>query len=216
MTRTESGIEMVVVGASLGGLTAVRKVLSALPADFAPAVAIVQHRRADADSHLPEILAASTVLPFIEVEDKEDVCPGRVYLAPANYHLLVEDKRFFLSIDAPVSFSRPSIDVLFESAADRFGPAVVAVVLTGSSEDGAAGARAIKRAGGVVLVQDPREAESPVLPKATIAATSVDAILALPKLAQRLVSLCGTRSARQAPPIAYSTLNGARGKPDRG
>ncbi|HEY0711148.1 MAG TPA: chemotaxis protein CheB [Polyangia bacterium] len=211
-----TGIEMVVVGASLGGLTAVRKILSALPADFRPAVAIVQHRRADADSHLPEILAASTPLPLIEVEDKEDIRPGRIYLAPANYHLLVEDNSFFLSIDAPVSFARPSIDVLFEAAADRFGPAVVAVVLTGSSDDGAAGARAIKRAGGTVLVQDPREAESPVLPKATLAATPVDGVLPLPKLADRLVTLCGTRPARQAPPTAYSTPDGARGKPDRG
>ncbi|HEY0709608.1 MAG TPA: chemotaxis protein CheB [Polyangia bacterium] len=211
-----SDIEMVVVGASLGGLTAVRKILSVLPAEFAPAVAIVQHRRADADSHLPEILSGSCVLPLIEVEDKEDLRAGCIYLAPANYHLLVEGESFFLSIDPPVCFARPSIDVLFESAADRFGPAVAAVVLTGSSDDGAAGARAIKRAGGTVLVQDPREAESPVLPKATIAATSVDAILPITKLGERLVSLCGKKPTRQSPPTAYSSVNAARGKPERG
>jgi two-component system chemotaxis response regulator CheB len=194
-----SNIEMVVVGASLGGLTAVRKILSALPADFGPALAIVQHRRADSDNHLPEILAGSCVLPLIEVEDKEEIRPGCVYLAPANYHLLFEESSFCLSIDAPVCFARPSIDVLFESAADRYGAAVAAVVLTGSSEDGAAGTRSIKRAGGTVFVQDPRTAESPVLPRAALAATAVDAVLGLTELCDRLISLCAQgRPARTA------------------
>lgn len=215
-----SQIEMVVVGASLGGLTAVRKILSALPADFGPPIAIAQHRRADADNHLPEILAGSCVLPLIEVEDKEEVRAGCVYLAPANYHLLVEGSTFCLSIDAAVCFARPSIDVLFESAADRYGAGVLAVVLTGSSEDGAAGARAIKRAGGMVLVQDPKTAESPVLPRAALAATTADAVLALPELAQRVISLCAPErpSRTSAPPtaaapISTKKLNG-RAKPN--
>ena len=203
-----NSIEMVVVGASLGGLAAVRKILSVLPRNFGPAVAIVQHRRADADSHLPEILASSCVLPLIEVEDKEEVRGGCIYLAPANYHLLFEESTFCLSIDAPVGFARPSIDVLFESAAERYGPAAAAVVLTGSSEDGASGARAIKRAGGVVLVQDPLDSESPVLPQAAIAAAKVDAVLGISEIGPRLVALCANNSrqgvsAPVAPPNAF-------------
>ena len=182
-------IRLVVVGASLGGLTALRILLGGLPRDFSAALAIVQHRRAASDSRLRELLSGASRLPLIEPDDKEPLQAGHVYLAPANYHMLVGGGTLWLSIDAPVIFARPSIDVLFESAADALGAEVMAVVLTGSSDDGAAGARAIKRAGGLVLVQDPADAESPALPRATIAATPVDAVLALPALCERVMAL---------------------------
>jgi two-component system chemotaxis response regulator CheB len=189
-----SAVDLVVVGASLGGLSAIRQVLTALPEAFAPAVAIAQHRQSNADGRrLTDLLGSVTALPVVEPEDKEPIHGGRIYVAPANYHMIVDDGLFWLTVDAPVLYARPSIDVLFESAAECFGPGVVAVVLTGSSEDGAAGSRAIKRAGGVVLVQDPGDAESPTLPRATITHTAVDRILPLPALAQALVDVVRAR-----------------------
>ena len=188
-------VDLVVVGASLGGLTAIRQFLTVLPAAFAPAVAIAQHRQASADGRrLTDLLGSVTQLPVGEPEDKEPINGGRVYVAPANYHLIVDEGMFWLTVDAPVLYARPSIDVLFESAAESFGEGVVAVVLTGSSEDGAAGSRAIKRAGGTVLVQDPSSAESPTLPRATISGTIVDRILPLPDLAHALVELVRARA----------------------
>jgi two-component system, chemotaxis family, protein-glutamate methylesterase/glutaminase len=184
-----AAVGVVVVGASLGGLSALRKLLAALPQGFRPPLVIAQHRRPDTDSRLQEILAGACDLPLVEPEDKEALCAGCVYLAPANYHVLVEREALWLSIDAPVCFARPSIDVLFESAAESFGSAALAVVLTGSSDDGAAGARAIKRAGGMVMVEDPRTAESPVMPKAAMAATPVDVVLPLAELVDRLVEV---------------------------
>ena len=148
------------VGASLGGLQAVRTLLESLPRDFQPPIVLAQHRRADADSRLTDIMSGFCPLPVIEPEDKESLRPGHVYVAPANYHVLIARETLWLTVDAPVWFARPSIDVLFESAAESFGPAAVGIVLTGANEDGAAGARAIKRAGGTVLVQDPATAES--------------------------------------------------------
>jgi two-component system, chemotaxis family, protein-glutamate methylesterase/glutaminase len=191
---------LVVVGASLGGLYAVRTLVEGLPADFPLPVVLAQHRRPDADSRLAELLADSCPFPVIEPEDKEKLEGGRLYLAPANYHVMVERETLWLTVDAPVWFSRPSIDVLFESAAEAFGAATIGVVLTGSNEDGAAGSRAIKRAGGVLLVQDPATCESPVASRSAMAATTVDAVLPVPDLARRLVQLgmSGHRSAQGA------------------
>jgi two-component system chemotaxis response regulator CheB len=185
--------EVVVVGASLGGLQAVRTLLEALPEDFPAPLLLAQHRRADADSRLADILSGFCALPVIEPEDKEKLRPGQVYVAPANYHLMVARDLLWLTVDAPVWFARPSIDVLFESAAEAFGPATLGIVLTGSNEDGAAGARAIKRAGGTVLVQDPASCESPVASRAAIAATPVDAVLSVAAIAERVVQIAGGR-----------------------
>jgi two-component system, chemotaxis family, protein-glutamate methylesterase/glutaminase len=184
-----SRFEVVAIGASLGGLSAIETLLEALPKTFPAAVVIVQHRRADGDSRLLELLRGHSVLPVSEPEDKQPLQPGNVYLAPPNYHMLVERGLLSLSIDPPVAFARPSMDVLFESVADAYGPRAVAVVLTGSNRDGAAGAAAIKRHGGVVLVQDPSSAEAPETPNAAIAATRVDAVLGLPALALHLSAI---------------------------
>jgi two-component system chemotaxis response regulator CheB len=183
------GPGIVVIGASLGGFDAVRTLFRGLPSDFPLPVILVQHRMSDPDGLLVELLCEQSALPICEPEDKDPIVPGRVYLAPSDYHLLVERGFFALSTDDPVCHARPSIDVLFESAADSYGASSIAVVLTGSNRDGAQGARSVKRAGGKVLVQDPKTAMSPVAPEAAIACTVVDLVLPLEEIALRLTEL---------------------------
>jgi two-component system chemotaxis response regulator CheB len=173
------GVALVVVGASLGGFDALLQVFGALEPKGMPPVAIVQHRGADAGSVLCSHLGDRMRLPVREAEDKMPIEPETVYLAPPDYHLLVETTCFTLSVDRPELGARPSINVLFESAADAFGSRVLAILLTGSSEDGAAGIQRVKRAGGVAVVQDPAEAASAVAPRAAISAAPVDHVLRL-------------------------------------
>jgi two-component system, chemotaxis family, protein-glutamate methylesterase/glutaminase len=182
--------EIFAVGASLGGLEAVQSLLAGLPSSFPCPVVVVQHRRPETDSRLLELLSRDSSLPVFEPDDKAPILPGHVYLAPAKYHLIVERGYFSLSLDAPVCFARPSIDVLFESVADSYGPSAVAIMLTGSNEDGAAGARSVKAAGGRVIVQDPATARAPAAPRAVMSLTAVDWILPLKDIAARLGVLC--------------------------
>jgi two-component system chemotaxis response regulator CheB len=130
-------------------------------------------------------------LPVREVGDKDPIEPGIVYVAPSDYHLLVDEGEFGLTLEGPVRFSRPSIDVLFESAADAYGPQLIGVVLTGSNEDGARGAKRIKERGGLVVVQDPATAEAPEMPAAVAAMVKVDRILPLEAIASFLSDVCG-------------------------
>jgi len=178
---------IVVIGASLGGLHAINSLLAVLPPDFATPMAIVQHRRADSSSALTDLLAARAKVPLIEPDDHTEIESGHIYLAPADYHLLVERGALALSIDEPVNFSRPSIDVLFETAARAYGSSTTGVLLTGSSEDGARGLLAIAEAGGFTIVQDPEEAESPVAPQAALRMGEVDEILTLAAIGELLV-----------------------------
>jgi two-component system chemotaxis response regulator CheB len=144
-------------------------VLAALPADFAPAVVVAQHRSpAPGREMLTEVLARRTELPVCEAGDKEPIEGGRVHLAPPDYHLLVEPGHFELSLDAPVRFSRPSIDVLFESVADSYGDRAIGVLLTGASDDGAAGLLRLRQRGALTLVQDPDEAKRGEMPAAAV------------------------------------------------
>lgn len=183
--------ELVVVGTSLGGLSALEILLKGLPRSFPASVAIVQHRHKDSNARLSEFLQSFSLLPLQDAVDKSAIVPGHVYLAPADYHLLVESVgRFALSTDMPVSYARPSIDVLFESAADAYGRHTIGVILTGSGRDGAAGLARIKAQGGLTLVQEPQTAESQMMPKAAIATTAVDWILPLADIAPRLIHLC--------------------------
>jgi two-component system chemotaxis response regulator CheB len=184
--------EIVAIGASLGGLAALQSLLPALPANLGASVVIVQHRRPDANSHLARLLSYGCKLRVCEPEDKTPLEPNVVYVAPGDYHLLVERGWLALSVDAPVSYARPSIDVLFESVADAFGDKALAVMLTSSNHDGAAGALAIKRAGGRVLVQSPQSAESPIGPAAVLAATEVDRVGDLAELGQLICALCAS------------------------
>jgi two-component system chemotaxis response regulator CheB len=188
--------EMVAVGTSLGGFEALKEVLGNLPQDFPAPIAIVQHRSSEDSETLLRLLAAHTRLPIFEVEDKDDIVSGCVYLSPANYHLIVERGRFALSADGPVMYARPSIDVLFESVADAFGPRAIGVLLTGMSRDGTAGLLRIKERGGVVVVQDPASADGPTMPRSAIASVAVDRVLPLQEIAPFLVELCVPQGSR--------------------
>jgi two-component system chemotaxis response regulator CheB len=182
--------ELIVIGCSLGGMRALQVVLSGLPATFTVPLAVVQHRHRASNEGLPIYLRKSSPLPVIDVDDKQWIKPGTVYLAPADYHLLVEKGMFSLSVDDRVAYSRPSIDVLFESAADAYGDKVVGVIMTGSNQDGAEGAKRIKARDGFLVVQDPASAEAPSMPQAAIAAARVDRILPLERIGPFLVELC--------------------------
>lgn len=180
---------LVVVGTSLGGISALKVLLSGLPGEFPLPVVVVQHRGRTAEEDLVRLLGAQSALPVSEPDDKQPLEAGQVYLAPADYHVLVEPGSLALSTDAPVNYARPSIDVLFVSAADAYGRGVVGVVLTGANQDGAKGCVRIKERGGTVIVQDPACAESSVMPAAAIAASAVDKVLPLPEIASFLSEL---------------------------
>ena len=181
--------ELVVIGTSWGGLKAIEILLSGLPKNFPLAIAIAQHRHRNAGDLLSGLLQRHSPLPLVEAQDKQTIVPGWVYLAPADYHLLVEHGNFALSTEAPVLYSRPSIDLLFESAADAYTHRAIGVILTGANHDGSQGLAALKKRGGLAIVQEPTEAESSSMPTAAIAATQVDRILPLAKIAECLIEL---------------------------
>jgi len=194
--------EAVVLGVSAGGMHALKTIVQALPAAFSLPIAIVQHLGPQSEAYLAEHLNRFSAIEVKEAEDKETLRPGTAYLAPAGYHLLIEpDRSFSLSVDDKVNYSRPSIDLLFESAADAFGDALIGVVLTGANSDGAHGLRAIKQRGGLAVVQNPDTAEASRMPRAALAATAVDHIVDLERIAMLLRNLsrgvpCGTRTER--------------------
>jgi two-component system chemotaxis response regulator CheB len=182
------------IGASAGGLHALCALVRDLPAELPLPVAIVQHRSKES-ALLAELLQDCTLLQVREVEDKEPIVPGVVYLAPADYHLLVEPEYFSLSTDEPVRWSRPSIDVMFETAADAFGSATVGVVLTGANSDGARGLRRIAAAGGYAIVQDTRTSEATAMPAAALRAAPGATVLPLDAMAEKLTELGGAADA---------------------
>ena len=180
---------IVVIGTSWGGLAALIKLLGGLPADFSLPVAVVQHRSKDSERLLPELLQDATDLTVCEMDDKDPLMPGTVHLAPANYHALVDAGSISLTVEDPVRFSRPSIDVLFISAADEYRSGAIGVVLTGANEDGSRGLQHIVKRGGRALVQDPKTAEIPIMPLAAIKAVPSAEVLALDAIAPRLIQL---------------------------
>jgi two-component system chemotaxis response regulator CheB len=181
---------IVVVGSSWGGVAALRQLLRGLPADLVAPVVIAQHR-GDAPSILARLLASDTGRAVRDAEDKEAMAPGTVYLAPPGYHLLVERPgHLALSTEGPVRFARPSIDVLFESAAAAYRGGAVGVVLTGTNDDGAAGLSAIVARGGQAVVQDPASAERPGMPLAALATGIAATVLALDDIGAHVGSLC--------------------------
>jgi two-component system chemotaxis response regulator CheB len=191
------GYRVVTVGVSAGGLHALRTLVGGLPPDFALPMVIVQHRSKDSEL-LCGLLQECTRLLVSEVNDKEDMAPGHVYVAPPDYHLLVEEGYFVLSTDEPVRFSRPSIDVTFESVADSYGMDAVGVVLTGANADGARGLRAIADAGGHCVVQDPATADVRMMPQSALRAVPDACVLALEAIAPHLEGAAG----RRFPPCA--------------
>ena len=176
------------VGVSAGGLDAVCAILGGLPAGFGMALVVIQHRSKDSEA-LCDVLQDCTPLPIQEVVDKTPLEPGNVYLAPPDYHLLLEEGNFSLSLDAPELYSRPSIDVAFESAADTYGSRVVGVVLTGANHDGSRGLRRIVDRGGHAVVQDPATAEVKVMPAAALRRVPEAVVLPLGEIAAHLLTL---------------------------
>ena len=164
------GYDLVVVGTSWGGLAALRTLVSGLPASFMMAMVLVQHRHKDSDHLLRTLLQERTALEVCEVEDKMPLEHGRIYVAPPDYHTLIEPGHISLSTEAPVRFSRPSIDVTFLSAADSYAHRTVGIVLTGANADGSEGLRRISDRGGMAIVQDPASAESALMPTAAVKA----------------------------------------------
>lgn len=191
--------EIIVIGASLGGLEALEVILSGLPSYLALAIVIAQHRHKDSESGLVNCLQQYSLLPVVEAEDKSAILSGKIYLAPADYHLLIEPGHFALSTEAPVTYARPSIDVLFESTADVYFERAIAVILTGASEDGSQGLAKVKAFGGLTIVQEPSTAISSKMPASAIAAVNSAKILTLPEIAPFLVNLCSFSSILSSP-----------------
>jgi two-component system chemotaxis response regulator CheB len=182
--------DAVVVGASAGAMQALSRILPALPADYPIPVLVVVHIPADGSDLLAPLFQAKCRVVVKEAEDKEPILPGFVYFGPSDYHLLVEaDRTVSLSVDEPVLYSRPSIDVLFESAADAYSAGLVGVILTGANEDGAAGLRAIAAVGGVALVEDPAAAFAPTMPSAALELCAEAQSMSLDAIAAYLVGL---------------------------
>lgn len=182
--------EVAVVGASWGGLDAIGRLLADLDATLAVAVVVVLHRSPDApEATLARYVQSRCRLQVREVDDKDALEPGRVHLAPPDYHLLVERGHVALSLEGPVQYARPSIDVAFESAADAYGAAAVGILLTGANDDGARGLRRIAQAGGATFVQDPDSAERPEMPRAAIALGAAKAVLGVEGIAAELNAL---------------------------
>ena len=183
-------IRFVAIGVSLGGTNALRAFLPALPENFPATLAVVFHRGKDSDESLIQFLQKNCAIKVAEAQDKTPILSGHLYVAPADYHLLVEEDHFALSTEGAVSFARPSADVLFESAAEAYGKDAAGVILTGAGRDGAQGIVAIKRAGGLTVVQAPETAECPDMPNAALATNMVDEVLALERIAPFLASRC--------------------------
>lgn len=178
---------MIVIGASLGGVRAISAMLNGLDKTWTEPIAVVIHRAKESDDILTAVLQTRSPLPVAEVVDKDPILPGKIYVAPPDYHLLIDQGCFSLSVEAPVNYARPSIDVLFESAAFALGAEVTAIALTGSSADGAEGAVAVAARGGRVIVQAPETAESPTLPKCVIERVPLARILPLAAIVPFLI-----------------------------
>lgn len=183
--------DIVVMGSSWGGLRALTSVLAELPENFPAPVVLAQHRhKASREGLLASLLEPACRCLINDADDKQALEPGHVYIAPPDYHLIVERGHLELTTDEPVSFSRPSVDVLFESAADAYGPGVVAVILTGANEDGARGIQKVRERGGVTVAQSPETAERTEMPAAAIATGAVMHVMAPDEIGRFLGTVC--------------------------
>lgn len=184
-----SRFEAVVIGVSAGGLFALNEIISKLPKQFIPVI-IVMHVKANSDNFIISCLAQHSNLTIKEARSLDSIQSGVIYIAPPGYHLLIEhDKTFSLSVESPIKFSRPSIDVLFESAALAYHEHLIGVVLTGANDDGSQGLKEIKERGGIIIVQDPETAYAREMPRAAIARNTVDYITPLDCIATLLIEL---------------------------
>ena len=183
------GYDLVVVGTSWGGLAALRTFVTGLPETFKMGIALVQHRHKDSDHLLRTLVQERTQLKVHEIEDKMPLEGGSVYIAPPDYHTLVEPGHFSLSTEGPVRYSRPSIDVTFLTAADSYGRRTVGVVLTGANADGSEGLRRISDRGGLAIIQDPATAESALMPASAVKSVPRARIMTLEEMAKFIVAL---------------------------
>jgi two-component system chemotaxis response regulator CheB len=184
-------IEAVVLGCSAGGVQAMLALFPKLSVDFKPYLIVVCHAGAEGVELLCEVLGRVSALPVREAAERDSPQPGVIYLAPAGYHLYLErEGQFALSIDPKVCFVRPSIDILFESAAARHRSKLLAVVLSGANEDGARGLQYVRRLGGYAIVQDPEDAAVPQMPEAALRIAGADDVLPLSEIATRINEFC--------------------------
>lgn len=182
--------EAIVIGTSAGGFHAVTSILGQLPPDFPVPVIVVQHRAKESHTLLEEVLQRNCRIAIRQADEKERIDSTNVYIAPPDYHLLIEtDRTFSLSSDPPVQFSRPSIDVLFETAALAYKDKLIGIILTGSNSDGAAGISAIRRIGGLTIAQDPAEAQYAIMTQASIDTNDVQYVWRLHAIGDFLLSL---------------------------
>jgi len=189
MAELQRDFDAIAIGASAGGVEALTVLLQSLRRGFRPAILVVLHLPAQRPSLLCEVMARHCALPVREAVDKQPVAPGCVFIAPPDYHLLVEPQRTLaLSVDPPVLHSRPAIDPLFESAALAYGRRLLALVLTGASADGSEGAMQVRRCGGTLWVQRPEDALMPQMPEAALQRAGADEVMSLQAMASRLAS----------------------------
>lgn len=180
----------IVIGSSAGGFNALKQLISSLPSDFSLPVIIVQHISPTSDNYMVNYLDKMSSVHVKEADEKEKIKPGHIYIAPPNYHLLIEeDHSLSLSNDEKKNYSRPSIDILFETANYAFGNQLIAVILTGANNDGAAGMKSIKENGGYCIVQDPTEAEADSMPLAAIEKADPQKVLKLKSIVKTLIKL---------------------------
>jgi len=191
MHKSSGGrFKALVFGVSTGGVSALKRVLGALPADFPLPVLVVAHIMPTSDDGLAVLLDTLCAIRVKEADEQEALVPGTVYLAPANYHLMVErGGNLALTIDPPVNFARPSVDILFESAAEVYGPALIGVIMTGAGFDGSKGLLKIKISGGVAIVQDPADAEMDSMPKSALQLLKADHVVRLDEIPSLLMKL---------------------------
>jgi len=202
--------ELICIGASWGGLDAIGRVLSDISDELDQPIVIAQHRHPDSlEGTFAQLLQTQTGRLVQDAEDKLPIEPRHVYVAPPNYHLLVERGSLALSVDEQVQHARPSIDVLFESAAHAYAEAVIGIILTGANEDGAEGLAQIKRRGGVAVIQDPAGAVRRSMPDAAIAATVADAVLPLEEIGKFVYGLCVSPATLVRPSGVAPTRTGA-------
>ncbi|MDP8209555.1 MAG: chemotaxis protein CheB [Candidatus Stygibacter australis] len=191
----EKSYKAIVIGVSAGGMKALIKIFSFLPADFSLPILVTQHLAPSEDSYLANLLNKISQLSVKEAIDKEKIKPGIIYLAPPNYHLLVERKKTIsLSIDEKVNYSRPSIDVLFESAANAWGDKLIGIILTGSNSDGTMGMKKIKESGGFTIAEEPSTAEFSVMPKSAIDIGVIDEVLPLEQIGELIIKLSNIKN----------------------
>ncbi len=184
------GYEAVVMGASAGGMKALFEIFSNLSDTYAFPTIIAQHRHPSSQNYLADLLSTKCRKSAKEAVEKEEIVPGVIYIAPPDYHLMIEeDRTFSLCASEPVNYARPSIDVLFETAAEVYGTKLIGVVLTGANHDGSQGLKKIQEACGLTIVQDPVTAEIDRMPKAAIAAVEVDHILTLKEIGSFLADI---------------------------